>query len=259
MINIAVINLKGGVGKSVTTCNLAAQLAAEQYSVLVVDVDKQGNTSKFFKRCDYEQPSLAEVLLGDAWASDAIAETSLPCVDLLPADMRMLKANRNILMDVTEPQQYRLRDALRKVAANYCYCLMDCPPDLDMGSINALCAADWVIIPVDCDEWACDGMAEILDQIARVQMYYNPHLKILGVLLTKYRNTNYAGGVIGNLAQMGVPLLHTAIRYTVRVSEAKSAHLPLRAYKQNCTAALDYADLAREIIEKVSTADTQEV
>lgn len=258
MINIAVINLKGGVGKSVTTCNLAAQLAAEQYSVLVVDVDKQGNTSKFFKRCDYEQPSLAEVLLGSAWASDAIIDTSLPCVDLLPADMRMLKANRNILMDVTEPQQYRLRDALRKVAANYCYCLMDCPPDLDMGSINALCAADWVIIPVDCDEWACDGMAEILDQIARVQMYYNPHLKILGVLLTKYRNTKYADGVITHLAQMGVPLLHTAIRYTVRVSEAKSAHLPLRAYKQNCTAALDYADLAREIIEKVSTADTRE-
>ena len=258
MINIAVINLKGGVGKSVTTCNLAAQLAAEQYSVLVVDVDKQGNTSKFFKRCDYEQPSLAEVLLGSAWASDAIIDTSLPCVDLLPADMRMLKANRNILMDVTEPQQYRLRDALRKVAANYCYCLMDCPPDLDMGSINALCAADWVIIPVDCDEWACDGMAEILDQIARVQMYYNPHLKILGVLLTKYRNTKYADGVITDLAQMGVPLLHTAIRYTVRVSEAKSAHLPLLAYKQNCTAALDYADLAREIIEKVSTADTRE-
>lgn len=258
MINIAVINLKGGVGKSVTTCNLADQLAAEQYSVLVVDVDKQGNTSKFFKRCDYEQPSLAEVLLGSAWASDAIVETSLPCVDLLPADMRMLKANRNILMDVTEPQQYRLRDALRKVAANYCYCLMDCPPDLDMGSINALCAADWVIIPVDCDEWACDGMAEILDQIVRVQMYYNPHLKILGVLLTKYRNTKYADGVITHLAQMGVPLLHTAIRYTVRVSEAKSAHLPLRAYKQNCTAALDYADLAREIIEKVSTADTRE-
>ena len=258
MINIAVINLKGGVGKSVTTCNLAAQLAAEQYSVLVVDVDKQGNTSKFFKLCDYEQPSLAEVLLGSAWASDAIVDTSLPCVDLLPADMRMLKANRNILMDVTEPQQYRLRDALRKVAANYCYCLMDCPPDLDMGSINALCAADWVIIPVDCDEWACDGMAEILDQIARVQMYYNPHLKILGVLLTKYRNTKYADGVITHLAQMGVPLLHTAIRYTVRVSEAKSAHLPLRAYKQNCTAALDYADLAREIIEKVSTADTRE-
>ena len=258
MINIAVINLKGGVGKSVTTCNLAAQLAAEQYSVLVVDVDKQGHTSKFFKRCDYEQPSLAEVLLGSAWASDAIVDTSLPCVDLLPADMRMLKANRNILMDVTEPQQYHLRDALRKVAANYCYCLMDCPPDLDMGSINALCAADWVIIPVDCDEWACDGMAEILDQIARVQMYYNPHLKILGVLLTKYRNTKYADGVITHLAQMGVPLLHTAIRYTVRVSEAKSAHLPLRAYKQNCTAALDYADLAREIIEKVSTADTRE-
>ena len=258
MISIAIINLKGGVGKSVTACNLAAELAAKSKSVLVVDLDKQGNTSKFFGVLDYDSPSVAEVMLGEDDIMAAIVKgVDVWGVHLLPCDMRMLKANRTILMD-NGPRQFHLRDALKCVAGDYDYCIMDCPPDLDMGSINALCAADWVIIPVDCDEWACDGMAEILDQIARVQMYYNPHLKILGVLLTKYRNTKYADGVITHLAQMGVPLLHTAIRYTVRVSEAKSAHLPLRAYKQNCTAALDYADLAREIIEKVSTADTRE-
>ena len=257
MISIAIINLKGGVGKSVTACNLAAELAAKSKSVLVVDLDKQGNTSKFFGVADYDRPCVASVLLGMARVRDAIVETAIPAVALLPCDMRMLKANRTILMD-NGPRQYYLRDALETLDDSYDYCLMDCPPDLDMGSINALTAADWVIIPVDCDEWACDGMREIMDQIEQVQMYYNPHLKILGVLLTKYRNTKYADGVITHLAQMGVPLLHTAIRYTVRVSEAKSAHLPLRAYKQNCTAALDYADLAREIVEKVSTADTRE-
>ena len=257
MISIAIINLKGGVGKSVTACNLAAELAAKSKSVLVVDLDKQGNTSKFFGVADYDRPCVSSVLLGVARARDAIVETAIPAVALLPCDMRMLKANREMIQD-TGPRQFYLRNCLEPLEGEYDYCLMDCPPDLDMGSINALTAADWVIIPVDCDEWACDGMREIMDQIEQVQMYYNPHLKILGVLLTKYRNTKYADGVITHLAQMGVPLLHTAIRYTVRVSEAKSAHLPLRAYKQNCTAALDYADLAREIIEKVSTADTRE-
>ena len=163
MISIAIINLKGGVGKSVTACNLAAELAAKSKSVLVVDLDKQGNTSKFFGVLDYDSPSVAEVMLGE----DDILATIVKGVDvwgvhLLPCDMRMLKANRTILMD-NGPRQFHLRDALKCVAGDYDYCIMDCPPDLDMGSINALCAADWVIIPVDCDKWACDGMQEIVE------------------------------------------------------------------------------------------------
>ena len=141
MISIAIINLKGGVGKSVTACNLAAELAAKRKSVLVVDLDKQGNTSKFFGVADYDRPCVSSVLLGMARVRDAIVETAIPAVALLPCDMRMLKANRTILMD-NGPRQYHLRDALETLDDNYDYCLMDCPPDLDMGSINALTAAD---------------------------------------------------------------------------------------------------------------------
>lgn len=261
MISIAIINLKGGVGKSVTTCNLAAELAAMSCNVLVVDLDKQGNTSKFFGVLDYERPSVAEVMLGNCKAVDAVVEeTGVAGIQLLPCDMRMLKANRSILMDTTEPQQFRLRDALENLAGNYEYCIMDCPPDLDMGSINALCAADWVIIPVDCDEWACDGMKEIVDQIERVQMYYNPHLKIMGTMMTKYRRTRYAADVIRQLRSSGaaIPMMDTVIRYTVKVGEAKSVHKPLREYCPECTAAADYKALAEKVESIVSNVDTKE-
>lgn len=258
MDKIAIINLKGGVGKSVTACNLAAELAAKSLAVLVVDLDKQGNTSKFFGTLDYDRPSVAEVMLGENTAEEAlVCETGTTAVHLLPCDMRMLKANRTILMD-NGPRQYYLRNALEAVDDNYNYCLMDCPPDLDMGSINALCAADWVIIPVDCDEWACDGMDEIIDQIERVQMYYNPRLKIMGAMMTKYRHTKYAADVIRQLSAQGVPMLRTVIRYTVKVSEAKSAHKPLREFAPKCTATDDYKALAGEVDEIVSNVDTEE-
>ena len=258
MISIAIINLKGGVGKSVTACNLAAELAALSKSVLVVDLDKQGNTSKFFGVLDYDRPSVAEVMLGECRVWDAVVEdTGVIGVQLLPCDMRMLKANRMILMD-NGTRQYHLRDALKDVSANYDYCIMDCPPDLDMGSINALCAADWVIIPVDCDEWACDGMREIIDQIEQVQIDYNPRLKIMGALMTKYRRTRYAAEVVHQLNEAGVEMLGTVIRYTIKVSEAKSAHKPLRAYRPDCSAATDYGCLADEVEEIVSRMDTKE-
>lgn len=258
MISIAIINLKGGVGKSVTACNLAAELAAKSKSVLVVDLDKQGNTSKFFGVLDYDSPSVAEVMQGEDDILAAIVKgVDVWGVHLLPCDMRMLKANRTILMD-NGPRQFHLRDALKCVAGDYDYCIMDCPPDLDMGSINALCAADWVIIPVDCDEWACDGMDEIIDQIERVQMYYNPRLKIMGAMMTKYRRTKYAADVIRQLSAQGVPMLRTVIRYTVKVSEAKSAHKPLREFEPKCTATDDYKALAGEVDEIVSNVDTKE-
>lgn len=259
MISIAIINLKGGVGKSVTACNLAAELASKGKTVLVVDLDKQGNTSKFFEVCDYDRPCVADVMTGESTAGQAMRQcVYTERIDLLPCDMRMLKANQMLMLD-NGPRQFYLRDALEAVQDEYDCCLLDCPPDLDMGSVNALCMADWVLIPVDCDEWACDGMREIIEQIGRVQMYYNPRLKIMGALLTKYRRTNYAATVAGQLAALpDVPLLRTVIRYTVRVGEAKSAHKPLRDYAPICTATDDYKALADEILEIVSNADTRE-
>lgn len=258
MISIAIINLKGGVGKSVTACNLAAELAAKSKSVLVVDLDKQGNTSKFFGVLDYESPSVAEVMLGESGIEAAIVMgVGGLGVHLLPCDMRMLKANRTILMD-NGPRQFHLRDALECVAGDYDYCIMDCPPDLDMGSINALCAADWVIIPVDCDKWACDGMQEIVEQIEQVQAYYNPCLKIMGALMTKYRRTRYAEDIIKQLCSSGISVLETVIRYTVKVSEAARAGMPLLEYAPDCTAAVDYRALTEEVERIVSNVDTEE-
>ena len=232
MISIAIINLKGGVGKSVTACNLAAELAAKSKSVLVVDLDKQGNTSKFFGVLDYDSPSVAEVMLGEDDILAAIVKgVDVWGVHLLPCDMRMLKANRTILMD-NGPRQFHLRDALKCVAG--------------------------VIIPVDCDKWACDGMQEIVEQIEQVQAYYNPRLKIMGALMTKYRRTRYAEDIIVQLCASGISVLETVIRYTVKVSEAAHAGMPLLEYCPDCTAAVDYRELTEEVERIVSNVDTKE-
>ena len=159
---------------------------------------------------------------------------------------------------VNGPRLFHLRDALKCVAGDYDYCIMDCPPDLDMGSINALCAADWVIIPVDCDKWACDGMQEIVEQIEQVQAYYNPRLKIMGALMTKYRRTRYAEDIIVQLCASGISVLETVIRYTVKVSEAAHAGMPLLEYCPDCTAAVDYGELTEEVERIVSNVDTKE-
>lgn len=251
MEKIAIINLKGGVGKSVTTINLAAEFAAHGLGVLVVDLDKQANTTKFYNVLDYEKPSTADVLTCKESIASTVAFTGTKDVELIPANMRLMLANKQVLMDSTEPQQIRLRDALDRVIGDYDIVLMDCPPDLDMGSINALCAADWVIIPVDCDEWATDGLREVLDQMDKLRMYYNPRLKLMGVLLTKYNRTNAERQVVKDVADMGVPVMKSMIRYTVKVKEARSAHKALREYAPGGTATQDYADLAVEVLERV--------
>lgn len=260
MVKVAIINLKGGVGKSVTTINLAAEFSARGLQVLVVDLDKQANTTKFFKALSYDNPSTADVLTCNVDVLDVIQTTDQKNTALLPANMRLLVANRQVLLDTTEPQQIRLRDALDVVQSGFDICLMDCPPDLDMGSINALCAADWVIIPVDCDEWATDGLREVLDQMDKLRMYYNPRLKLAGVLLTKYNRTNAEKQVADDVANSGAPLLKSVIRYTVKVKEARTAHKALRDYAPDGTATQDYKSLTDELLEivglNVSNVDT---
>lgn len=260
MVKVAIINLKGGVGKSVTTINLAAEFSARGLQVLVVDLDKQANTTKFYDALNYDKPSTADILTCTHGIAYTMQVTDTQKIDLVPANMRLLAANKQVLLDTTEPQQIRLRDALEQVVDLFDVCLMDCPPDLDMGSINALCAADWVIIPVDCDEWATDGLREVLDQMDKLRMYYNPRLKLAGVLLTKYNRTNAEKQVANEVANSGAPLLKSVIRYTVKVKEARSAHKALRDYAPGGTATQDYSDLADELLEimglNVSNVDT---
>lgn len=249
-MKICIINLKGGVGKSVTAINLADCFARRGRRVLVVDLDKQANTTKYFNRLDYQAADVGDVLTGKARIPMAMRGTEEKGVTLLPANMSLLNANREIMLDTLHPQQSRLRDALENVDGLFDVVLMDCPPDLDMGAINALCAADWVLIPVDCDEWAADGLEIVTEQIDSVRQYYNPGLKMLGVLITKYRPTNYARRVIESIAR-GCPVMQTGIRFTVKVAEATASHQPLHLFAPGSTAAQDYEALCDEIIERV--------
>lgn len=261
MKTIAIINLKGGVGKSVTACNLAAELAHAHLSVLVVDLDKQANTTKFFECLDYEESIVGDLLTGDVDdPAEVVTRTKFTGISLLPCNMKMLRANQRVLIDSTRPQQTRLREALQKLEQQYSVAILDCPPDLDMGSVNALCAADWVIIPVDCDEWAVDGLDEIVDQMKVLREYYNPRMQLMGVLMTKYQPTKYARWVAEEVNLKKLPLMHSVIRYTVRVKEAKAEHKPLREYDRRSTAAHDYKDLAKEVLQHlgVSDVDTKE-
>lgn len=262
MDKIAIINLKGGVGKSVTTINLAAEFSARGLGVLVVDLDKQANVTKFYNALDYDKPSTADILTCSKDILDVVRPNACKGIDILPSNMRMLAANKQVLTDVSNvPQQTRLGYAFDRVEDRYDVCLMDCPPDLDMGSINALCSADWVIIPVDCDEWATDGLREVLEHMQCLRMYHNPRLKLMGVLLTKYTRTNAEKQVAKNVAELGVPVMTAMIRYTVKVKEARSAHKALRDYAPGGTATQDYADLADEVLDvlglDVSNVDTK--
>ena len=249
-MKVCIINLKGGVGKSVTAINLADCFARRGRRVLVIDLDKQANTTKYYNRLDYHAADVGDVLTGKASVPMAMRGTEEKNVLILPANMSLLNANREIMLDTLHPQQSRLRDALEEVEGLFDVVLMDCPPDLDMGAINALCAADWVLIPVDCDEWAADGLEIVMDQIESIRRYYNPGLQMLGVLITKYRTTNYARRVVENIAKE-CPVMQTGIRFTVKVAEATASHQPLHLYAPGSTAAQDYEELCNEIAERV--------
>lgn len=256
-MKICIINLKGGVGKSVTAINLADCFARRGRRVLVIDLDKQANTTKYYNRLDYHVADVGDVLTGKASVPMAMRGTEEKNVLILPANMSLLTANREIMLDTLHPQQSRLRDALEEVEGLFDVVLMDCPPDLDMGAINALCAADWVLIPVDCDEWAADGLEIVMDQIESIRRYYNPGLQMLGVLITKYRTTNYARRVVENIAK-GCPVMQTGIRFTVKVAEATASHQPLHLYAPGSTAAQDYEELCNEIAERVRNGHGKE-
>ena len=242
-----------------STCNVALGIPhlMPDAKILVVDLDKQANSTKFFERHDDRLMDVGDVLLHPEDVNKAIRHTKWSQVDILPASMALLSANRQVQMDCTRRQQDRLTRALNMVADRYDYCLMDCPPDIDMATINALCAADYVIIPVDCDKWALDGLSEIVDQVQVIQEGLNPQLHLLGCLITMYTRTNDAVRTVEDLVGTGLPVFKTAIRRSTAVRDAKRAHLPVFTYKPRSAPAGDYLALTRELLQAVSGVDTK--
>ena len=183
---ISIINLKGGVAKTLTADNMAHVLAVfHNKRVLLVDNDKQGNTSKAFGVHSYDEKSLSDVLTARRLdVREVIKKTRFENIDVLPANMTLIRANMEVLMDTTRPQQTRLRAALDPVAGQYDFCIIDNAPDINISTINALVASDDVIIPIKIDKYAFDGLAELKEQIEDTRDDLNPRLRLAGCLIT---------------------------------------------------------------------------
>ncbi|MCY7485786.1 ParA family protein [Paenibacillus alvei] len=252
MQTISVINLKGGVAKTISSVNIAHILATvHNKRVLLVDNDKQGNASKMFGLHSYSSASIADVMTErNPDMNDIIAPTPYVGLDVLPANMNLLRANMQVLLDTTRTQQTRLRNALNQVADRYDYCVIDNAPDINISVINALVASDDVIIPVKIDKFAFDGLTELIEQIENTREELNPKITLRGCFVTSYqRNEVNKQGEEWMKSQTYFPVFDTHIRKTEKVDESTFVAMPIIEYSRRCGAAMDYLKLVSEYLE----------
>ncbi len=248
---LAIANRKGGVGKTTTTVNVATAMAATGKKVLVVDLDPQGNASTSMgidKKGS--MPSTYDVLIGNAKLSQAVVWTEIPNFSLIPSSPDLAGAEIE-LVDV-ENREFRLKEALHKEAVNYDYILIDCPPSLSLVTINALVAADAVIVPLQCEFLALEGVTDLIRNINQIKKRFNPGLALHGVVLTMYDKRN-------NLSQMveedvrsffGKKVYNTVIPRNVRISEAPSHGKPVLLYDFKCPGSQAYISLTGEVLKR---------
>ena len=259
---VAVVNQKGGVGKTTTAINLACSLALEGKRVLLIDCDPQANTTGglgFRRQKDNEEQRLSiyDVLLGPTALSDAMLATEVEGLTLVAGSRELIGATIELVN--MERREYRLREAVATVAERFEYVILDCPPALDLLTLNALTAANGLLVPLQAEYFALEGISELISTLDKVSQAFNPGLELEGVLLTMYDDrTNLAQQVTQTLRDFfGEKLLKTTIPRNIRLAEAPSHGLPVALYDAKSRGSEAYRELARELIGRESAGTKQ--
>lgn len=250
MRTIAIINLKGGVAKTTSSINIAYILSQRGYEVLLVDNDKQGDCSRGMKRRTQEGAGIDRIMIErKPDMSSLIQKTDYESLDIITANLNLLTANMEVTMDRVRPQQTRLKNALQQVQDKYDFCVIDNAPDINISVINALTAADDVLIPLEVDDNTTEGMNELLDQIDEIKSELNPELKNVKCFISKYNKYNEAHVQGAEIIREWYPTMDTVIRNSLAVAKSTYARIPVALFSKRSAAAEDYQTLVDEYLQ----------